>query len=77
MGKSYTLSRPVLAPGAPKKVKNPLVVLGGDAASVVGNLEDGKETKARPCTAKAQTAVAADSANSGRRNRSTGSIGAG
>src|SRR5450830_1644298 len=39
--------------------------------------KNGKETKARPWVAKALRAVSTDSANSGRRSRSTGSIGAG
>ena len=37
----------------------------------------GSETKARPCAANEATEVMADSANSGRRSRSTGSMGAG
>src|SRR5258706_13540733 len=42
MGKSYALSGIVLCTGATKKVKDPLVVLGIDAAAVVGDLEDRK-----------------------------------
>src|SRR5258707_759255 len=42
MGKSYSLSWLVLCTGATEKVKNPLVVLGIDAAAVVGDLENRK-----------------------------------
>src|SRR6202022_378729 len=42
VGQSDALSRLVLGTGAAKKVKNPLVVLGIDAAAVVGDLEDRK-----------------------------------
>src|ERR1700730_13715157 len=42
MGKSYSLSRLVLCAGATEKVKNPLMVLGIDAAAVVGDLENRK-----------------------------------
>ena len=42
MGQSYSLSRLVLRTCAPKKVKNALMVLGVDAAAVVGDLENRK-----------------------------------
>jgi hypothetical protein len=42
VGKSNSLSRLVLGTGAAKQVKNPLMVLGIDAAAVVGDLEDRK-----------------------------------
>ena len=42
VGKSYSLSRLVLRAGATEKVKNPLMVLGINTASVVGNLENCK-----------------------------------
>jgi len=42
MGKSDTLTRPVLGSRAAKQVENPLVVLGVDAAPVVGDFENGK-----------------------------------
>ena len=42
MGKSYSLSRPVLGSGSTKEVKNPLMVLGIDAAAIVRDLEDRK-----------------------------------
>ena len=42
MGQSDSLARLVLSAGAAKKVENPLMVLGIDAAAVIGDLEDGK-----------------------------------
>src|SRR5437879_6693173 len=42
MGKSYSLSRLVLRSGATKEVENPLVVLGIDAAAIVGDFENRK-----------------------------------
>ena len=42
MGKSYSLSLLVLGTGAAEQVKNSLMVLGVDAAAVVGDLENRK-----------------------------------
>ena len=42
MGETDALPRFVLGPGAAKQVKNALMVLGRDAASIVGDLEDRK-----------------------------------
>ena len=42
MGEADALSRPVLGSRAAEQVENPLVVLGIDAAAVVGDLEDRK-----------------------------------
>ena len=42
MRQSYTLSRLVLGAGAAEKVENSLVVLGIDAAAVIGDLENRK-----------------------------------
>ncbi len=42
MGQPDALSRPVLGAGAAKQVENALVVLGVDAASIIGDLEDRK-----------------------------------
>ena len=50
MGKSYSLSGLVLGTGAAEKIENPLVVLGVDAAAIVGDLEDRKAQLVRPRT---------------------------
>src|SRR3954467_6578149 len=42
MGKANSLSRLVLCTGPAEKVENPLVVLGIDAASIIGDLENSK-----------------------------------
>ena len=42
MGEADSLARLVLGAGAAKQVENPLVVLGIDAAAVVGDLENRK-----------------------------------
>ena len=42
MRQSDALSRPVLFPGAAEKIENPLMVLGIDAAAIVGYFEDRK-----------------------------------
>ena len=42
MGKADALSRPVLGSGAAEQFENPLMVLGIDAAAIVGDLENRK-----------------------------------
>src|SRR6202165_44949 len=42
MGKSYSLSRLVLGAGAAEQVENSLMVLGIDAAAIVGDFENRK-----------------------------------
>ena len=42
MGKADSLTRFVLGAGAPEQVENALMILGIDAAAVVGDLEDRK-----------------------------------
>ena len=42
MGKANALSGLVLRAGAAEQVENPLMVLGIDAAAIVGDLEDRK-----------------------------------
>ena len=42
MGQPDALSRLVLGAGAAEQVENPLMILGIDAAAVVGDLEDRK-----------------------------------
>src|SRR5437868_4980408 len=42
MGKSYSLSRLVLGPGTAEEVEDPLMVLGIDAAAIVGDFENRK-----------------------------------
>src|SRR4051812_31510791 len=42
MGKSYSLSGSVLLAGAAEQIKNSVMVLGIDAAAVVGDFEDRK-----------------------------------
>ena len=42
MGEADALPRLVLGPGAAEQIEDPLMVLGIDAAAIVGNLEDRK-----------------------------------